>query len=99
MEIKDTPINLLETYKATEGILMKEFNQFISTRTLVHENPKFDLKTNDVILFKNGYDLEMISKILGFNEDGNAYVLWDCHWFAIKLEDRLIKKLDKKDFQ
>lgn len=57
-------------------------------------NEKHGLKTGDVILFRNGYDVEMITEILGFDDDGKAFMLWDCFWAPIDMDERLIRKMN-----
>lgn len=85
-------INLLETNNI-EDILSK-FNEFKKNLKFISDtNDKFNLKVGDKILFLNGYGIPMITEILGFDEEGQAYLLWDCYWFTIPLETRLIKKL------
>lgn len=60
-----------------------------------YKNEKYNLKSGDVITFKNGEDIPMRSKIIAFNaENGNAYVFWDCFWVDLDLEKRLIKPKD-----
>lgn len=71
-----------------------KFNESITRRSgFSNVNESLGLKTGDVILFKNGYDLPMISKILGFDKDGQAFMLWECYWAPIRLSNRLIKHL------
>lgn len=92
--VTSRPINL--TQKPDDQILSirEQFEEFKKKQTVIaNVNYKFDLQTGDRILFKNGYDVEMETEILGFNEDGDAYLLWDCYWFPIRLKERLIKKL------
>ena len=90
--VTSRPINLLQ--KDDNTSLREKFNEWKSKlKFIANVNYKFDLATGDKILFKNGYDVEMISEIIGFNEDGDAYMLWDCYWFPVRLQDRLIKKL------
>ena len=56
-----------------------------------NHNDKHNLKVNDIITFKNGFDIPMSTKIIGFDiETGNAYLYWDCYWFSINLDERLI---------
>lgn len=56
------------------------------------KNEKFNLKIGDIITFKNGNDIPMSTKIIAFNaETGNTYLYWDCYWFALDLEKRLLK--------
>lgn len=56
-------------------------------------NADLNLKTGDVVVFVGGHDsnVEFRSEILGFNDAGYAYVLWDCYWMAIDLKSRLVK--------
>lgn len=66
-----------------------------SVENMLFENNKNNLKTGDWIYFKNGYDVKMIGKIFGFGKDNTAYIIWDCYWATIKLEDRLICKIER----
>ena len=86
------PFDLLERYKDSD--IRREFNSFKYKLNFFSEkNKEFGLKMGDIILFKNGYDIEMISEILGFDEEGRAYMFWDCFWFSIDLKTRLISKI------
>jgi hypothetical protein len=59
-------------------------------------NEKYNLKVGDIIIFKNGYDIPMSTKIIAFNaETGNPYMYWDCYWVDLDLEKRLLKSKDK----
>ncbi len=70
----------------------KKFNEMKhKIERLTDNNAKYNLKTGDIIIFKNGYNVPIKSKILGFEND-NAYILWDCYWIPIDLNTRLIKK-------
>ena len=53
------------------------------------ENKEHNLKSGDVIEFWAGYnnDIRFKSTIHGFDENGKAYVNWDCYWFPIDLND------------
>lgn len=86
--------NLLTEYKNHKSIydLFAKFKPRIDNFS--DENKEFNLKTGDTILFLNGYDLPMITKIIGFDADGRAFMLWDCYWFPVNLHDRLIQKLN-----
>lgn len=87
------PINLIEKFQ-NDCELISKANKFNSNvEGFSTENKDFGLKIGDTILFKNGYDVEMISKITGFDKDGDAFLLWDCYWFPIDLKIRLIKKV------
>lgn len=52
------------------------------------------VNAGDIILFLNGYDVPMISEVLGFNEGGKAFLLWDCYWFPVDLNDRMIEVIN-----
>ena len=68
----------------------------LNAHSFIGKNEKFNLKIGDIITFKNGYDIPMSTKIIAFNaETGNAYLHWDCYWFAIDLEKRLLKAKNK----
>ncbi len=56
-------------------------------KKLIDIHPKF--KVGQVILFWGGYnnDIRYRSEIIGFNEDGEIYVMWDCYWFPIRDEE------------
>ena len=88
-----TLFDLIETFKNSE--IEEKFNEFkLTVEGFNNHNKRFSLETGDVIQFRNGYGIEMVSRILGFDKDGFAFLLWDCYWFAINLEERLISKVD-----
>lgn len=93
----DKVINLLETTsKENLKRYRKEFGEFKekTKNPVVDVNKEFNLKTGDIIEFKNGYDIPMSTEILGFDSsDGEAYLLWDCYWFTLNLKKRFVKKL------
>lgn len=76
--------------------LQNRAKTFLSTQRVVETNADFELVQGDWIAFRNGYDLEFISEILGFDEDGDAYVLWGCYWMPVNLKNRLVKRIDKQ---
>ncbi len=53
------------------------------------ENKELGLKKGDNIEFWGGYnnDIRYTSEILGFDENGKAYVNWDCYWFPMDLTE------------
>lgn len=89
------PINLLEKYSDEQKTeFVSEFLNFKEKITgFVTTNSEYDLSVGDIILFKNGFDIEMITEVLGFDSDGDCYLLWDCYWAPIRLGERFIKKL------
>lgn len=93
----DNPWNLLES-KSGERIdeIRLKFNDYkLKIDGFIDSNEKMNLKSGDKILFIGGYydNIEMISEILGFDSDGMAYILWECFWFPIDLNKRMIKKV------
>lgn len=76
--------------------LQNRAKAFLSAQRIYETNAEFELIQGDWIAFHNGYNLEFISEILGFDEDGNAYVLWDCYWTPVNLKNSLIKRIDKQ---
>ena len=67
-----------------------------NVHSFIGKNENFNLKIGDIITFKNGNDITMSTKIIAFNaETGNAYLYWDCYWFALDLEKRLLKAKNK----
>lgn len=57
-----------------------------------------EFKAGDVVEFTGGYadDIRYTTKILGFNADGEAYMLWDSFWAPIKLDGNRDLKLIKR---
>lgn len=90
-------INLLEKYKNSN--FEQEFEVYKQKiKGFTNVNEKFNLKTGDIIKFISGENQDMIyiSKILGFDSDGEAYILWDCYWFPINLAKRFVSKEENK---
>lgn len=88
--INEEPINLLEDkYVKEHRYLFNEYKNKLKFFT--ETNDKLGLKAGDKVTFLNGYDVLMMTEILGFDEDGKAYMLWDCYWFAVDLVDRQYK--------
>lgn len=77
--------NLLEKYSLNKEEWSNKIKDFKSFTTS-HKN----FQIGDKISFIGGYndDMIFITEILGFNNDGEIYVLWDCYWFAIKDDSR-----------
>ena len=68
----------------------------IKKLSLLNTNGKYN--AGDIITFYGGYtgDILFKSKITGFDKEGDIYVLWDCYWAPIRLNDvnRKIKKVN-----
>lgn len=84
-------IDLVEKYKES---LMPEINKWLEDHAneLTDKNEN-NLKAGDTIEFLNGYKIPMRTKITAFCKNtGKAYLYWDCYWYAIDLDTRLIKQ-------
>jgi len=94
---KDFPvINLLEKSKIYNAEYEQKFELYKQKiKGFTNINKEFNLKTGDIIKFISGHndDIIYISKILGFDSDGEAYMLWDCYWFPINLNKRFVEKI------
>lgn len=71
-------IDLIEKYEHNENI-----QTGIARMVKQRKHPKF--KIGDEIEFLGGFhgDILYKSKIVGFNDDGGIYVIWDCYWLPI----------------
>ncbi len=72
----------------------QEYTQALANSIKHYRHDKFEV--GDKILFVGGLcnHLEFKSEILGFDENGGIYVLWECYWFPIYDEKvRNIRKL------
>lgn len=92
------PINLMEKYSY---VRQKEFTENFEIfkekiNGFVDKNIEYNLSVGNIIQFKNGHNIEMITKILGFDSDGDCYLLWDCYWSPIRLNERFTKLISKK---
>ena len=84
------PINLLEESEQYRA----KFHQFIAeTEAPLATTHPLGFAQGDHIQFLNGFDIPVITEILGFDEKGQAYLLWDCYWFTINLVSRGAVKL------
>ncbi|MRM84284.1 hypothetical protein [Riemerella anatipestifer] len=59
--------------------------------TTVHKN----FKIGDVVEFYGGYYNHILyrTEIIGFDQSGNLYVLWDCYWFPVK-QERILRTIN-----
>jgi hypothetical protein len=88
--------NLMELNVDTNPEYRAKFAEFKKKITDYSDiNPELGLKTGDVVTFISGYnsDLKYTTEILGFDEDGKAFMLWDCYWFPVDLIERKFVKL------
>ena len=84
------PIDLIEKCKGIEATAINKIENY-KGYTDIHK----DFKKNQVITFFSGYNKDILykSKILGFDINGEIYVLWECYWVSIKDDD--IRKIIK----
>lgn len=73
--------NLIEKYTSQKQEWSDKIKNY---KTFTTHHP--DFKIGDIISFIGGYDSNIVyeTEILGFDVDGEIYVLWDCYWFSIK---------------
>ena len=88
-------LNLIEKYqKDTE--LLASWNKYKS-KIQGFKKSHEGYKIGDTIEFIAGYndDILYTTIILGFDYEGDIFVLWDCYWSPIRLTDkrRQIKKV------
>lgn len=89
-------INLLS--KQLHETTVERMNNWleVNAHSFTNKNEKYNLKIGDKIIFKNGQDVPMSTKIIAFDlETGNAYLYWDCYWVSIDLKERLLKAKNK----
>lgn len=98
---KQNSIDLIKKYKSNGEYdrIKYEFKKFIKDRSsrlsLSNFNSELNLSTGDIVSFYGGYNGDILyqTEILGFDEDGEAYMLWDSYWTAIPLIQRKFKKI------
>lgn len=92
-------VDLMNKYKdGQDETIEKGFEKMkVKIEGFTERNEKHDLKVGDVIEFTGGYDedIRFTTRILGFNDENKAYVLWDAFWFPINLDDRSIKVIKR----
>lgn len=78
-------LNLAEKHKDDE-ILLDKIEAYKIKKKLLDKHPTLNIKVNDLISFWGGFhnNFRYTSKIYGFDEDGDIYVIWDCYWFPLK---------------
>lgn len=87
-------INLLDKYKETNPEIRQKFEEYKS-KIKGFKTEHLALKAGDIIEFNGGYnnDIRYTTEILGFDEDGDIYLLWDSYWFPIRNEESRAIKL------
>ena len=87
--------NLLTHYGVEKSERFK--NEILKLNQIVSDtNTEFNLKAGDKIQFYSGYndDILYISQIIGFDKYGDAYIIWDCYWYTLKLKKVKFEKID-----
>lgn len=82
-------VNLLEKYnEETQREYTEAFDKYKAKIKGFKESHEH-LKVGDIIelIAGNNYDIKYTTKILGFDSDGDIYLLWDCYWSPIRLSD------------
>jgi len=84
-------IDLIKKYSQDKQLL-REIEEFSSGLLESHE----DLKKGDIVTFKGGHDgnIDFKSQLIGFDKNGNSYVVWDCYWFPLNESRNLEKVID-----
>ena len=93
-------INLLDKYGATSDMYRQKFEEYKSQiKGFTEMYGNFEI--GDIIEFNGGYnnDIRYTTEILGFDQDGDIYLLWDSYWFPIKDEEKRAIKMIKKNIQ
>lgn len=82
-------IDLIEKYKQSR--VMTDIENFLHKKNYLSEYGRF--KTGQIIEFWAGMykDILYRSKIIGLENNGDIYVIWDCYWFPI--QDDKIRKI------
>jgi len=93
-------VDLIKKYEEYSNNYRQKFEEYKSqikgfTETLGN------FQIGDIIEFNGGYnnDIRYTTEILGFDQDGDIYLLWDSYWFPIKDEEKRAIKLIKKNNQ
>lgn len=82
-------INLLDKYAKFNDEYRAKFDQYKQKINGFTEEGPDGLKAGDVIEFNGGYnnDIRYTTEVLGFDKDGDIYLLWDSFWYPIKPND------------
>lgn len=92
MEQVKISINLIEKYKQNgwDVELKEKFNIFKEKHGYNTETSD-NLKIGDIVKFIAGYNSDILytTEILGFDEEGNLFVLWECYWFPVRKKELL----------
>lgn len=92
-------VDLMKKYgeRGEDKTIEDGFNQYKSKISGFTDSDG-DLKAGDIIEFTAGYndDIRYTTKILGFDKDGDIYLLWDSFWAPIRKEDSRSIKVIKR---
>ncbi len=87
--------DLIERFSNQKREFVNALSNRVSNYTQYDPNGKFQI--GDKILFVTGYYNHLLAKseIIGFDENGGIYPLWDCYWAPIyDTEIRNIRKVN-----
>ncbi len=91
--VKYPVFDLTQKYQGRD----EERNQALAykQKKCLSETNESGLKSGDIIHIISGYHSDMIYKIeiIGFDQDGDIYLLWDCYWFPVKSKRIVENKL------
>jgi len=93
-------VDLLKKYATYSDNYRQKFEEYKSQiKGFTESYGNFEI--GDIIEFNGGYnnDIRYTTEILGFDQDGDIYLLWDSYWFPIKDEEKRAIKLIKKNIQ
>lgn len=89
-------INLLDRYSDNkyDQEIRQKFKEYKS-KIKGFKTEHMAFKVGDIIEFTAGYndDIRYTTEILGFDEDGDIYLLWQSYWFPIRNEAKRAIKL------
>ena len=82
--------NLIDWYEKEVPYINpdKRIQKWINEKQILQEHPNSQYKVGDIIHFVGGLNNDIIftTKVVGFTEEGELYVFWDCWWFPIDMD-------------
>jgi hypothetical protein len=77
--------DLIERYQSLKDSAIQTIKSY---RIYSDSHPNFTI--GDIIEFYSGYHNDILyrSEIIGFDTDGDIYVLWDCYWSPIRNDNQ-----------
>lgn len=83
MIFQEKAIDLITQFQYIQS---KAMNYIEKMEDFTPDNETF--KVGDVIEFYSGFNSDILykSKILGFNKQGQIFVLWNCYWSPLNVD-------------